>query len=42
MKNDCGVVNDFDSDFFFIMAHLTNLNEEELLVSNICIEELGI
>ena len=42
MKNDFGDVNDFESDFFFIMAHLTNLNEEELLVSNICIEDLGI
>lgn len=42
MKNDFSVVDDFDSDFFFIMAHLSNLTEEELLVSNICIEDLGI
>ena len=42
MKNDCSIVDDFESDFFFLMAHLTSLNEEEFLVSNICIEDFGI
>ena len=41
MKNN-GINENLESDFYFIMAHLTNLLEDELLVSNIDLDQFGI
>lgn len=34
--------DDYVADFYFFMAHLTSLSEDELLVSNIDLDQFGI
>ncbi len=40
MKNNNIDENLNDSDFFFVLAHLTSLNEEELMISSINFENV--
>ena len=34
------IADELDSDFFFLLAHLTHLNKEELMVSSINFDDV--
>ena len=42
MKTNDNLIDNNEIDFYFLLAHATRLNEEELMISCINYEEFGI